>query len=824
MKQYQLKLTVLLFFTLNSFQLLSQIIDKEFVLKQVVSSSKFIFEGKVVSKGISFRAKNNMIYTPYVVQVDKNVYGQISSQKISLILEGGQIEENGMGIGSSSAHGLSVNLDINSVIFCSPFLENELPDSYYLTQQVCYSDKYEIVKTDNALTEYYQNVNELYQDLSEKLKIKLPKKKSIDVGENNNLVSFDLTSYSSKIANYKKHIDFFTTKHSNNSKLKKANSLTNDLTISTGSELITSSGSLRFLEFDVLVKSSVSGLYFDNCLLRLQYNTSAFGSNMMASGTATITKGASFNSVTYTNPQTDFIDQNSNTLGIPFGIDYTQTTFNRTQLTTTDKILLHVKFQIQNCGQSTDLLFVDASSISFLNFYTTTANAPSTAGNSFDNSTYISPPANTLCSVIVDDFNTPINGGIGNIFTITGYNFGTTRGNGKVRFRNANAANFPFLKGLDNDDYVFWNNTEIKIKLSSFSFLNGSANNPGSGAFIVKNNLGDSIVAFYNASFQNLDIHYSIDNKELLPNKLKLNIANTNTIGGYTIRLDTSVANYPDRKGCVIKAIKDWRCFSGANLVLGADIITPNPTNDGITTIAFTPTMVASQVAGTFVQYNTCGTGTTATAAIPDFDIRISRQYNFFFDTTGLDVPVGLFDFYENMVHEIGHGLGLLHVIDTNQIMYRAAKVATNGISLAGSLRRKLVYYSGDADGGLYQVSSSPSSIHGQCTNWNSHTFVNTSCSQVGLYENLKNKYEFSVYPNPTDGDIVNISFLNSGNSKVKINVCDVTGRVLFDTDIPNHVSESNKYTLSLNSFSNGLYLINLTIDGVNFSQKIIKN
>ena len=178
MKQYQLKLTALLFFALSSLQLLSQTIDKEFVLKQVLTSSQSIFEGKVLSKGISFRAKNSMIYTPYVVQIDKNIYGKTLSQKINLILEGGQIEENGMGVGSSSSHGLSVNLNINSVIFCSPILENELPNSFYLTQQVCYSDKNEIVKTDNALTEYYQNINELYLDLSEKLNIKLSKKKA----------------------------------------------------------------------------------------------------------------------------------------------------------------------------------------------------------------------------------------------------------------------------------------------------------------------------------------------------------------------------------------------------------------------------------------------------------------------------------------------------------------------------------------------------------------------------------------------------------------------------------------------------------------------
>ena len=95
---------------------------------------------------------------------------------------------------------------------------------------------------------------------------------------------------------------------------------------------------------------------------------------------------------------------------------------------------------------------------------------------------------------------------------------------------------------------------------------------------------------------------------------------------------------------------------------------------------------------------------------------------------------------------------------------------------------------------------------------------------EKNLQVGLKNKYNFSVYPNPTNGEIVNISFANSIDVKVKINVCDVTGRILFETNIPSQASEQNKFTLSLNSFLNGLYFINLIIDGVNFSQKVIKN
>lgn len=823
MKNNYLKFISIIILALCSHQVFSQgIVNKETILKQVSESSKLIFEGKIINKTKSFRAKNNAIYTSYEVQLDKVIHGTTSSSKINLIVEGGEIEEGGMLVGTGTPHGLQLKLNTNSTIFCQPFQNDEIPNSFIIVEQVCYNSKNEIIIT-NSLSEYYKNINDLYKDLSKQLNIQIAEKKSLDVSENINSLKIDLVPYSVNLNNYNNHISFFTAKQ-NNSKLNQtAKVLTNDLTISTGNEQITVTGSTRYLEFDVFVRANTSGLYFDNCLMRIQYNTASFGSNMMASGNATITKGTLFNSATYINPQTNAIDQTSNTLGIPFGIDYTQSTFNRTILTTTDKTLLHIKLKIQNCGQTSDLQFVDVTTTSNLSFYTTTANASAVAGNGFDNTNYISPATNVLCTVIVDDFTSPVDGGVGNILTITGSNFGATRGSGKVRFKNANAATFPFLDGLDNVDYVSWSDTQIKIKMPSSTILGGYYNNPGSGAFIVKNNLGDSTVAFFNASFLPLTIPYAVDCRFITPDKFKLNLKNSNGLGGYTIRLDTSISNYPDRKGCVIKAIKDWRCLTAANLVLGTDFNYTPPTNDGITSISFVPTLSGSQVAATFVQYQLC-TASGTVAAIPDFDTQVSRQYNYFYDTTGLAMPAGMYDFYEVMVHEIGHGLGLLHVIDTNLIMYRTTKVATNGISLAGSLRRKLTIYSGDTDGGLYQVTSSPTNVHGQCSSFTSHTSVNTSCSQVGIHENLKNTYNFSIYPNPTNGDIVNIVFNNSTPSKAKINVSDITGRILYSSNISEQDVETNKYSINLNGFSVGMYFISLTIDGSSISQKVIKN
>lgn len=824
MKNNYLKIKILLLFAFSSFQIFSQgMVSKETVLKHAVENSKLIIEGKVLSKGKSFRATNNAIYTAYEVQSDKVIYGASSGSKINLIVEGGEIEENGMMIGTTAPHGLEVKLNMASTIFCQPFTNGNLPNSYFLVEQVCYNANNEIITT-NSLSEYYKDINELYKDLSKQLNIQITEKKSPDVNESAKILDFDLTPYSEKLNNYNNHIAFFTSRLNDQLNQKTSKVLTNDLTISTDNEQITSSGSTKFFEFDVVVRANTTGLFFDNCLLRIKYNQTSFGQNVVAYNNVTITKGTLFNSATYINPQANAIDQGVDVMGIPFGIDYTQSSFNRTPLTTTDKILLHIKMKIQYCNQPSDIQFVDVSTTSNLSFYTTTANAPATSGNSFDNTTYNSPPTLVLCTVLIDDFNTLISGGVGTTLTITGFNFGATRGNGKVRFKNANKVNFPYLDGLDNNDYISWSNTEIKINLPSSTILNGYYNNPGSGAFIVKNNVGDSAVSFINTASETFKVHYSVDTRFSGSDKFKLNLKNENGIGGYTIRLDTSISNYPERKGCIVKAIRDWRCLSGANLVLGPDANIYPPTNDGITTIAFTPSMSSGQVAATFVQYQVCGAAPNIKVAIPDFDIQASRQYNFFYDTTGQDLPQGMYDFYEAMVHEIGHGLGLLHVIDQSQIMYRTTMVSTNGVSLAGVLRRRLQIYSGDADGGLFQVTSSPAAVYGQCTNFSSHTLVNSSCSQVGIFENSKNKYDFSVYPNPTNGDIVNINFNIPVKSAAKINVCDVTGRILYSVDVPSRVSENNSYTLNLNGFAEGLYFINLNIDGNNFSQKTIKN
>ncbi len=816
-----MKIKLLLFLMLlASFLSNAQTNDKLKIVNSVCKQSELIFEGKVVSVGKSFRASNQVIYTPYSVAISNIIFGNNTTSTIQILLEGGQVEENGMGYGTSASHGLNISVGVNSIIFCSKSEINDVSNSFMLAEQVCFSAKNEILIT-NYLSEQYKDINDLLKDLSTVLKKDIPQKKSAFVNEIkiNNAIQYaiDFNNYNTLIS--KKQEQYLLNQNSNN--LNKT--LSQDVTLQTVNSVITGT-TTKYLEFDVNIKSSNSASYLDNMPVWLTYNTAVFGTNVVAGGMVTITNGASFNNTQYLPANNYKSDQTVNTFAFSVGTDYNLSNPTRVNITPTYKLLAHVKMQITYCGNATANLS-NASTALNAAFYTTTSTASSSSFQSYTSLLYNGTASSSLaCPINVFDFNTPINGGKGEILTIQGVSFGTTRGNGQVKFRDANKAFFPFIQKLDAIDYISWTDTLIKIKLPSLIQNTNTGETPGSGPFIVKNNTGDSAAAYYNSSFQEFVVHYSEYQEYHTPtlNKYKVNLKNANSLGGYTIRLDTSISNYPNRKACVIKAIKDWRCIAAANIVLGSDTSLYTVANDGVTTMFFTPTLPVGVVANTSSQVEFCTVG-SVNYAMKDFDIKISRQFNYLFDTAATTtLPAGMFDFYEVVVHEIGHGLALKHVIDTTQIMYRTTK-QSNTLNISGANRRRLQPYSGDADGVLYSVTSSPTNLTGQCTNFTSMQTSNTSCSQVGINETIKNKYNFSAYPNPVTTEKLNLKFDASTNSKIKIMLYDAYGRLLYAAPTESKVSEHNEFSLDMSNFSSGLYLINLTIDGYNFTQKVIK-
>ncbi len=821
-----MKIKLLLFLSIltTSFSY-AQTNERIAAIKEMCNRSSLIIEGIVLSTDSALKV-NGVIYTPYNVNVNSTIFGQVTTSKIQIFMRGGEIAGiDGVIHSSIVSHSYYLLMNYTGIIFCKKADIAGHPNAYTLEDQVCFSSTNEVIKS-NPLSQHYSDINTMLKDMTDVLKTNIPQKKSPEINEKENKEEIDTIPYSEKVKNYNNYIAQLELRKKNPPVSAKTAS-TNYLTLSTGNEQITSDGTSKFFEFDVLAKANVSGLYFDNCLMRIKYNTSAFGSSLVANSNITITRGTAFNTTSYSIPQTTTIDQTSNTLGIPFYSTYLPV-MNRTALTTSDQQLLHIKIKIKSCGKNADLQFVDVALTSGFNYYTKAANtdffAPLTT---FDNSTYTSPAANVLCSVTVDDFNTPINGGKGEILTITGKNFGATRGNGQVKFKDADNtgnANFPYIQKLDDIDYISWTDTEIKIAVPSMVQSLANKPTPGSGTFIVKNNLGDSITVSNNLSFQPLVIHYTIRQQYNTPDnkKYKDNLMNMNKSGGYTIRLDTSISNYPARKGCVIKAINDWRCKTGVNIKLGKDTLLSSSFDDDVTTIYFLNTLPSQRVAQTISSRSFCPVAINPASTTSNFDVEISRGYTYFYDTTGLPLPKGKYDFYEVVLHEIGHGLGLKHVIDDTQVMYWSTKFSSS-TSVPAASRRKLLTNSGDVDGISYLVVVSPLEIIGQCANFTSH-IKTTDCNKTGIDEILMGNYSFSVYPNPVSNEKVNLAFDAPINSKVNITLVDTYGRLLYNSAINNSGTEANQYTINMNDFAAGLYFINLNIDGYNVSQKIIKN
>ena len=211
--------------------------------------------------------------------------------------------------------------------------------------------------------------------------------------------------------------------------------LVNDLSFSFDNVIETGT-SPRFLEFDVMVEANNNTTYFDNCLLRIQYNPTAFGSNVVANNKVTITKGTTYNSLTYIDPDANAIDQTTSVMGVPFGTDFNQSSWNRTLVTTTPTQILHFKIEIANCNQNTNINFTDITFTPMFSFYAVNANDNIVNTLSYDNTSYLNSINELLCELkITNFFPNPITAGTNSVLTIQGQNFGASKGTGQVWFK-----------------------------------------------------------------------------------------------------------------------------------------------------------------------------------------------------------------------------------------------------------------------------------------------------------------------------------------------------------------------------------------------------
>lgn len=574
---------------------------------------------------------------------------------------------------------------------------------------------------------------------------------------------------------------------------------------------MTDSANFRFFEFDILASDN-SGVYFDNLLIRLAYNTNSFGGNLVANGNVKITKGANFNSNTYIDPDVNVIDETNAVLGIPFGTDFNTATLNRTLLSSIPQQLLHVRIIINQCNFPANIDFTDITFTPIFSFYSLNANDAITNTLSYDNTTYGSAITDKLCKPIITSFAPTVATGIGDSIVIKGKYFGADRfhSNGldsaQVRFRNAdiNDPNDPqaIMQRLDTLDYLYWSDTEIRVSATSLVRSEGLSG-IGTGRFIVKNKWGDTTM-----TDSELFVEYAIENYGLVyPDKYMKKRANLiYDTTGYVFAFDSAILNNPTRKAVTEKAIRNWACQTGVSFKIWYDDTTQ--ISNSLISFNNSITNTSDKIAYTDPGVTTCfqNEETMHEILIKDFTIEMNSDTQWDYDTLGNIAP-NKFSYYSVLLHELGHAHQLDHVLNNQSELMRST-IAT----------------------GQYRTFS-PNLFAGtdDVINFNqTHTYFNCdylpmvfgypNCSTNSISENeLENG--LLIYPNPFTNKLI-IKFGDNRHENLEILIYSIVGKTVFSSS-----SHSNQKMININleSLTEGTYIVMIKTDKSMITQKIIK-
>ncbi len=618
----------------------------------------------------------------------------------------------------------------------------------------------------------------------------------------------------------------------------------NDLTLDIVNERLSNVGGSNWYEFDIMASANASGLYLDNCLVRINYSTFVFGNNIVSSNNLVVTRSTAFNNSSYLTPVIGNIS--SSVAGI--GLGTISSPSARVLLTTSPQLMLTVRFKIQNCSLPVNISFADQNFTANFCWYAPTVNTPNTSSLvvPFDNVNYNGNIIDNSCTPIISAFTPSIPAGIGRHLQIIGKYFGKVMGNGTVIFKNANyGTEYPVMtqglhsSGIQPYDVVSWADDEIVLTMPSIidSGYVLNANNatvqeqicPGSGKFIVKNFTGNkkesSVVLSIPFAMQNVSAP-NVAAPTGAYRKKPIYLAAPNSFG-YRIQFDPAVTTWNSAaKSVMRRSMKDWSCATEINWRVAGDTVVGLNNNDGICQVMMGPNNMGTKLMSTIPGINTCVFNNVEMWFQKSFDVLINpspSNGSWWYDTTTAlpnptQLPSNSYDFYQCSSHEFGHGLLVDHINDSlADIMFwgQGAYSYSNG-------PRKHVWFSfGAEDGGNYATDSLVSGL----TCYGNHLPVSASnCGQfVGVKSLRSNLSNLSIYPNPSSAweDVI-IKFDLQREQYVSFNLYGVSGNLIKQT-MSEKLGEKIEYNFKTGDISRGIYLLEIKVDNKKQIFKVVK-
>lgn len=646
--------------------------------------------------------------------------------------------------------------------------------------------------------------------------------------------------YQERIKNFEKHKQLLEQRYQNslNSTFRikdKSTKATESVTFNVANQQL-SGTTTQYFEFDIMV--SGSSTYLDNAAFVIAYRPEPFGTNISANNKVTITKGANFNTSTYGDPTLSVIDDTDASIRFYLGIDYSASSWNRRQITNSEQQLVHIKMELVNCFGVSGIDFLETASTSNVALYTTspTANpfsAPVFAYNTVD---YVPPTTFAFCPppFVLSVSPQTVTAGTNSMITITGLAFGEERGTGHITLANADLGGSADMKEFDDIDYVSWSDTEIKFIVPS-KVDNGTRGTVGTGDIgIIRN---DGVVTPLTGFNVPIEVTYSNHSRGRFVGtsqhiKAPMRAADfvpTDPSKDMVFHLDASITDNPKFEKYVRKALKDWSCVAKVNWTIGENVNAKH-TLDNLNVIYIDDDFHGIRSGGTYRDGASFCTDANGNSIVvyKDIDIGLTRDFTaltdgtlgWFFDSTFTKpTPIHYVDFLLTIEHELGHALGLNHVIDNTDLMHfgrstQAEIPASNRFDIYKSIN--------SANGGKYIVNES-SSIN-DCNGISGMTPASPINCGVGVGINdYLDEMNLMLYPNPGD-DIVHISFELKQNSNVNINLYDALGNQVKSINSEGSRFGLQDFDLDINEFSSGFYLLKVQINDHIENVKLIIN
>lgn len=244
--------------------------------------------------------------------------------------------------------------------------------------------------------------------------------------------------------------------------------------------------------------------------------------------------------------------------------------------------------------------------------------------------------------------------GIGQVLTITGSGFGSTRGNSYVAFN-------PYGMGFSDETlsatfhYVSWSDSKIEVEIPS-GFSTPIRVVSSSGA----QESADSLRILANVSmrqFNPADLFY---------------LNNQNGAGGYFWTMHHDLRNNSEAKQAIEDVFRHYRCRTGVHYTLEQRGTSARfNLNDQVQSIAFDTagSELASGIVARYEQlWSSCILGAETFYYVRAQEIRFSGRTNYYYGTGA--TPDGLAKFRYVLMHELGHSLQLAHVSEEGQTMH----------------------------------------------------------------------------------------------------------------------------------------------------------